>query len=384
MEIRGGKIPMMEEAMDESMDENEAGMVDNPAEAEMDHVTGDAGDAKDKDEDCKCGDNVNKALINSLAACSQTLSTIEECKVGKVSSITSNEQVVPCTCEETLTTHLVKSVKSCTDAVETLTKCEKKEEKVQDSCALRYKNNPNLKSGTYELTINGKKQSVYCDMDKICGVKGGWMKVSRFFASTDKKCPNDEFITHKVKDGHHVCRAKASSDCTSVPLETYGVTYTHVCGFVDGYQAGATVAFDSTADINSPYLSGVSITRTVTGPKKRRHVFSLAVGEAEKSTSQYACPCNAGATHKPPAFVGDDYYCESGSPDVPTSKAILLHDPLWDGGMFRHAETKCKKSLMPWFKHSISPATSDQLELRLCRIKKKTDVYLEHFAIYIR
>ena len=86
--------------------------MDNP-EAEMDHVTGD--DAKDKDEDCKCGDNVNKALINSLAACSQTLSTIEECKVGKVSSITSNEQVVPCTCEETLTTHLVKSVKSCTE-----------------------------------------------------------------------------------------------------------------------------------------------------------------------------------------------------------------------------------------------------------------------------
>ena len=71
---------MMEEAMDESMDENEADMVDNP-EAEMDHVTGDAGDAKNKDEDCKCGDNVNKALINSLAACSQTLSTIEECKV---------------------------------------------------------------------------------------------------------------------------------------------------------------------------------------------------------------------------------------------------------------------------------------------------------------
>ena len=90
--------------MDESKDKNEADMVDNP-EAEMDHVTGDAGDAKNKDEDCKCGDNVNKALINSLAVCSQTLSTIEECKVGKVSSITSNEQVVPCTCKETLTIH---------------------------------------------------------------------------------------------------------------------------------------------------------------------------------------------------------------------------------------------------------------------------------------
>ena len=371
---------MMEEAMDESMDENEAGMMDNPAEAEMDHVTGDAGDTKDKDEDCKCGDNVNKALINSLAACSQTLSTIEECKVGKVSSITSNEQVVPCTCEETLTTHLVKSVKSCTDAVETLTKCEKKEEKVQDSCALRYKNNPNLKSGTYELTINGKVQSVYCYMGPLCGVKSGWTRVGAFDGTLQGKCPNDEFVVSETT--LHVCRASGS--CASVPLETYGVTYTDVCGFVGGYQAGATAAFDSKADINSPYLSGVSITRTVTGPEKRRHVFSMAAGEAEKSTSQNACPCNAGATHKPPAFVGDDYYCESGSPDVLKSTALLRDDQLWDGDKLHHAETKCKKSLMPAFKHSISPPTSDQLELRLCRIKQKADVYLMTFYIYIR
>ena len=370
--------------MEEAMDENEAGMVDNPAEAEMAHVTGDAGNTKDKDEDCKCGDNVNKALINSLAACSQTLSTIEECKVGKVSSITSNELVVPCTCEETLTTHLVKSVKSCTDAVETLTKCEKEEEKVQDSCVLRYKNNPNLKSGTYELTINGKKQSVYCRMGKRCGVKGGWMRVGFYFGSSYAKCPNDEFVYHKLNNGHSACRAKASGSCASVPLETYGVTYTDVCGSVTGFQAGATVAFDSKADINSPYLSGVSITRTVTGPEKRRHVFSMAVGEAEKSTSQYACPCNKGATHKPPAFVGDDYYCESGSADVPTSLAVLSDDLLWDGKKLQHAEAKCKKPLMPVFKHSISPPTSDQLELRLCNANKKSIAYLVRFAIYIR
>ena len=370
---------MMEEAMDESMDENEADMMDNP-EAEMDHVTGDAGDAKDKDEDCKCGDNVNKALINSLAACSQTLSTIEECKVGKVSFITSNEQVVPCTCEETLTTHLVKSVKSCTDAVETLTKCKKEKEKVQDSCALRYKNNPKLKSGTYKLTINGKKQSVFCRMGELCGVKGGWMSVS-YFDAGHGKCPNDKFV---FETAYHVCKAKASGSCASVPLETYGVTYTDVCGNAKGYQAGATVAFNSKADINSPYLSGVSITRTVTGPEKRRHVFSVAAGEAEKSTSQYACPCNKGATHKPPAFVGDDYYCESGSPDVPTSTKILQDDQLWDGLKFQHAEVKCKKPLIPWFKRSISPATSDQLELRLCNIKQETDVYLKEFSMYIR
>ena len=207
------------------------------------------------------------------------------------------------------------------------------------------------------------------------------MRVGQFFSSSDK-CPNYSFISNSFGFGHLMCRASGS--CASVLLETYGVTYTDVCGYVIGYQAGATAAFDSTADINSPYLSGVSITRTVTGPEKRRHVFSLAAGEAEKSTSRYACPCNAGATHKPPTFVGDDYYCESGSADVPTSTKILQDDVLWDEYHLQHAEVKCKKSLMPWFKRSISPATSDQLELRLCKIKHKTNVYLISFAIYIR
>ena len=80
----------------------------------------------DKGKNCDCDDKVNKALVNSLATCSQTLSTIENCKVGKVSSIgTSKEHVVPCTCNKALTAHLVKSLKSCTQAVETLTKCKK-------------------------------------------------------------------------------------------------------------------------------------------------------------------------------------------------------------------------------------------------------------------
>ena len=107
-------------------------------------------------------------------------------------------------------THLVKSVKSCTDAVVTLTKCEKEEEKVQDSCALRYKNNPNLDSGTYELTINGKKQSVFCFMGERCGVKGGWMRVGAFDGISQNKCPNDNFEIKTFKT-HHVCKAKGTT-----------------------------------------------------------------------------------------------------------------------------------------------------------------------------
>ena len=347
------------------MDENEAvsyDMVDNP-EAKMAHVTGD--NAKDQDKGCKCGDNINKALINSLAACSQTLSTIEECKVGKISSITSNEQVVPCTCEETLTTHLVKSVKSCTDAVETLTKCKKGgEEKVykEQSCPQLYTKHPSLPSDTYKLTINDKVQSVYCHMGDRCGIKSGWMRVGYFDGDKQSKCPNDEFVSKKVKN-HLLCKAKGNNRyCASLQLESYGVKYSQVCGTVKGYQAGLTSGFVSKADINSPYLTGVSITRSVSAPQKRSHIFSLAAGIAEKVSQShlnaYVCPFNDKGTQKPPNFVSSHYYCESGTDDASFSDTILTSDPLWNNKKFQH-EAKCAKSMMPWFLHStVSPVTS--------------------------
>ena len=127
----------------------------------------------------------------------------------------------------------------------------------------------------------------------------------------------------------------------------------------------------------------MSITRSTGTSKKRSHIFSLAAGPGEKDNSKNGCPCHGKATSKPPIFVGNDYYCESASAGHPSSTAILGGDPLWDGLKLQYDEAKCKKSLMPWFKHSISPATRDELELRLCRSKGTHNVYLGNFEIYI-
>ena len=200
--------------------------------------------------------------------------------------------------------------------------------------------------------------------------------------SWEKKdnCPNNEFVPHNLNN-YHVCRAKGTVVyCASLQLESHGVKYSQVCGTAKGYQAGSTHAFKSGVDINSPYLSGVSITH---GSPKRSHVFSLAAGLIDRIAAEFTCPCNGGTTHKPPAFVGDDYYCESGATNIPKPKVILDDDPLWDGEKFLNNEEHCDRAAMPLFKSSISPATSDQLELRLCRNKQETDVYLESFDIYI-
>ena len=49
------------------------------------------------------------------------------------------------------------------------------------------------------------------------------------------------------------------------------------------------------------------------------------------------CPCSSGSTNDssgwmrviPPAFVGNDYFCESGCPGHVAN--VLYPDPLWDG-----------------------------------------------------
>lgn len=97
--------------------------------------------------------------------------------------------------------------------------------------------------------------------------------------------------------------------------------YSQVCGTVKGYQMGWTLGFDSKKDINSPYLAGVSTTRSVSAPQKRCHIFSLAAGVAEKVSQRhlnaYVCACNDKGTHKLPNFVNTHYYCESGATNIP-------------------------------------------------------------------
>ena len=64
----------------------------------------------------------------------------------------------------------------------------------------------------------------------------------------------------------------------------------------------------------SQYLvDGVSITAGAT------HVWTYAAGfqEAKREPSEDQepnCPCNSASQHVTPPFVGNDYYCESGSP----------------------------------------------------------------------
>ena len=87
-------------------------------------------------------------------------------------------------------------------------------------------------------------------------------------------------------------------------------------------------------NIDNVYVDGVSITYD-SSPCK--HIWTLGVGVVDNVANGFCGPCNTntgsvGATV--PAFVGNDYYCESGiasSIYYGIVSTLYPSDPLWDG-----------------------------------------------------
>ena len=141
---------------------------------------------------------------------------------------------------------------------------------------------------------------------------------------------------------------------------------THVCGRVRGYQFGVTEPFLG-GNIDNHYADGVLIT----SGSPRRHLWTYAVGQSE--THAHACPCSTGgSSSRPniPAFVGTNYYCESGF--VTTRQyRTAWEDPLWDGtGCVTPGNTCCRRH--GWF-HKQVQQTSDSIEVRWCADGRRSD-----------
>ena len=65
------------------------------------------------------------------------------------------------------------------------------------------------------------------------------------------------------------------------------------------------------------YVDGVSVTYG----DLRKHIWTFASGISETIVAAFptrSCPCTLNGTgiqpQQPPAFVGDNYFCESGNP----------------------------------------------------------------------
>uniref|UniRef100_A0A1X7V2E3 Uncharacterized protein n=1 Tax=Amphimedon queenslandica TaxID=400682 RepID=A0A1X7V2E3_AMPQE len=156
--------------------------------------------------------------------------------------------------------------------------------------------------------------------------------------------------------------------CNSTFFSAIGLNYTKVCGQARGYQFGAPEGIYPNGGaesryIDGTYVDGLSITY---GSNPHQYIWTYAVGGYEDETSAYSCPCNNGSTTATPSYVGNDYYCESGTTSYATNK-FYPDDIMWDGQQCDYLESPCcSSSTIPWFTKTLPQSVTDDIELRMC------------------
>ena len=161
-----------------------------------------------------------------------------------------------------------------------------------------------------------------------------------------------------------------------------------MCGRIRGYQFGSTSAFFNQG-INSYYTDGVSLTHGGVGG--RQHIWTFAAGASEVTTRfpNQGCPCDTAPSSIVPAFVGNDYFCESGLHSEWSNSyfgMLFPDDVLWDGQNCTSTSTCCQFNNPPWFTKNLTSATTDDIELRICTSGTPAgdDVPIELIELYVQ
>ena len=263
----------------------------------------------------------------------------------------------------------------------------------------------NTPSGYYWLrSANGSAVRVFCDMTLTCkGVGGGWMQVAKLdMTSSSHQCPpgTATLQTKNYDPPKRLCgRGRADPGCNSSVFNVYGITYSQVCGRIIGYQYISPDTFGAyTSDpdnsvvyrdrsIDGNYVDGISLTH---GRDPREHIWTFAGGLSEAESAPYLnCPCTnssqASSATQPPSFVGDDYFCDTGS-EQRWEVRFYGDDPLWDGAGCGPVNTCCSLNNPPWFLKQLPSNTTDDVELRMCfdQLSSDEDTPIEIIELYVR
>ena len=249
---------------------------------------------------------------------------------------------------------------------------------------------PSVEKG--ERARNEIRQSVDSLVtSSICNGTPGWRRVA-FINMTDTSynCPTGLNLTSYSK---RTCgRSHTTSGCSSTTFSVGSLPYSRVCGRIRGYQFGTAGAFyNSNQGINSYYVDGLSLTHG--GAGRRQHIWTFAVGRSEVTIGlniPVNCPCDTPPHRAAPAFVGNDYFCESGLHsewDRSQHVGMLFPDDvLWDGQNCTSTSTCYQLNNPPWFTKNLPIATVDDIELRICTNGPiiNDDVPIELVELYVQ
>ena len=198
------------------------------------------------------------------------------------------------------------------------------------------------------------------------------------------QCPSG--LMEHIYSGKCTCRIDSTSadTCSSVIFPVNDLRYSQVCGKIIAYQFASPDAFASrgnTITIDENYVDGISLTHG----NPRHHIWTFAAATDELGS---ACPCissNSNSFSSPPAFVGEDYFCDTASADH-WEYIFYGDDPLWDGAGCGPQNTCCSFNNPPWFYKQLPQHTTDNIEMRVCRDQDRVDedVAIENIDMYVQ
>ena len=164
----------------------------------------------------------------------------------------------------------------------------------------------------------------------------------------------------------------------SVVLKLKWQTYSKGCRKVLAYQRGTTDAFYSSiaagqGNIETACICEGSITDMYGPPGSTTYMdvlLPLYMNKIRITIGHgYVHVCTNTRyewSWELPAFIGDHYFCDTGSAGPGYNSATLFtSDPLWDGEGCGTFSTCCQLNGPPWFYRTLPhTATSDDIELR--------------------
>ena len=230
--------------------------------------------------------------------------------------------------------------------------------------------------------IGGSPQTsslMYCKMHTSCQCRQGfWTRVAYLnMSEPEHRCPAPQWLEvpqpiKACKRGNVSTPFRLSSvGCSSAIFSSNGVNYTHVCGSVLAYQLGSPDAFEffvrnpDRSFLDTFYFDGVSVTHG----SPRTHVWTFVAAKGEGYTERGICPCiNTNSFIQPsvPDFVGEDYFCATGSRSTARAGELFTDDLLWDGEGCGNFNTCCEYRGGPYFCKELSVPTTDDIEVRIC------------------
>ena len=266
---------------------------------------------------------------------------------------------------------------------------------VISSCAALPLSSP---SGYYVVRnpLNGSVARVYCgDMERRCGhVGGNWIKLVDFdMKDRNQRCHNSFKQKNYIYFGTTIrtCGRRLQTQyCSSAFFSARGNFYSRICGKITGFQFGLPNGFNNDGrrrrmnGINDPFVDGVIISRG----NPREHIWTFALGldnSRRSSTRPSACPClGVPGTTGPPLFVGENYFCDSGSNFHTTPKFIHRH--VWDGKGCASGNSCCSFNRPPFFYRQLPRRTSRFLEVRVCGDESNTneEALMESVELYVQ